>query len=140
MALLSVQRLLVLAGLALVGGIAAIGAIERSEDDGSSLPEPVAAPGGGWYEALAAPRRSPARGGRTACGYRLVPKTTGVGHPVLPCGTRIYVAYGDVEALTQVLARGSAAPRSQFVVTSALARQLGLASTDLIRWRYARAE
>jgi hypothetical protein len=138
--LLSVQRLLVLGGLALVGGIAAIGAIERSEDDANSLPEPVAAPDGGWYEALAVPRRSPARGGRTACGYRLRPRTTGVGHPVLPCGTRIYVAYGDVEALTQVLARGSAAPRSQFVVTSALARQLGLASTDLIRWRYAREE
>jgi hypothetical protein len=140
MILLSVQRLLVLAGLALVGGITAVGAIERSEDDGNSLPEPVAAPGGGWYEALAVPRRSPARGSRTACGYRLMPRTTGVGHPVLPCGTRIYVAYGDVEALTQVLARGSAAPRSQFVVTSALARQLGLASTDLIRWRYARDE
>jgi hypothetical protein len=138
--LLSVQRLLVLAGLALVGAIAAIGAIERSEDDTNSLPEAVAAPDGGWYEALAVPRRSPARGGRTACGYRLRPNTTGVGHPVLPCGTRIYVAYGDVEALTQVLARGSAAPRSQFVVTSALARQLGLASTDLIRWRYARDE
>lgn len=140
MILLLVQRVLVLAGLALVGGIAAVGAIERSEDDGDSLPEAVEAPGGGWYEALAVPRRGAARGDRTACGYKLVPKTTGVGHPVLPCGTRIYVAYGDVEALTQVLARGSAAPRSQFVVTTALARKLGLASTDLIRWRYARAE
>jgi hypothetical protein len=140
MILLLVQRVLVLAGLALVGGIAAVGAIERSEDDGESLPEAVEAPGGGWYEALAVPRRGAATGGRTACGYKLMPKTTGVGHPVLPCGTRIYVAYGDVEALTQVLARGSAAPRSQFVVTTALARKLGLASTDLIRWRYARAE
>jgi hypothetical protein len=140
MMLLSLQRLLVLAGLALVGGLAAIGAIERSEDDEESLPEPVAAPGGGWYEALAVPRRSAGRGGRTTCGYRLTAKTTGVGHPVLPCGTRIYVAYGSVEALTQVLARGSAGRRSQFVVTSALARRLGLASTDLIRWRYARYE
>jgi hypothetical protein len=138
MMLLSLQRLLVLAGVALVGGLAAIGAIERSEDDDGSLPEPVAAPGGGWYEALAVPRRSAATGARTACGYRLTAKTTGVGHPVLPCGTRIYVAYGSVEALTQVLARGSAGRRSQFVVTSALARRLGLASTDLIRWRYAR--
>jgi hypothetical protein len=138
--LLSVQRLLVLAGLALVAGVAAVGAIERSEDDDDSLPEAVAAPDGGWYEALAVPRRGAVRGGRTACGYRLTATTTGVGHPVLPCGTRIYVAYGEVEALTQVLARGSAAPRSQFVVTTALARQLGLASTDLIRWRYAREE
>ena len=123
-----------------MGCLAAIGAIERSEDDGESLPEAVAAPGGGWYEALAVPRRGAATGDRTACGYRLTPRTNGVGHPVLPCGTRIYVAYGSVEALTQVLARGSAAPRSQFVVTSALARRLGLASTDLIRWRYARDE
>jgi hypothetical protein len=48
------------------------------------------------------------------------------------------VAYRSVEALTQVLSRGTAAPRSQFVVTRSLARKLGLASTDLVRWRYAR--
>lgn len=132
------QRLLALAGLALVSGLVAAGAVARAEDDPDSLPESVEAPGGGWYEAVAVPRRSTARSVRTACGYRLTAKTDGVGHPVLPCGTRIYVAYGSVEALTQVLARGSAAPRSQFVVTRSLARKLGLESTDLIRWRYAR--
>jgi hypothetical protein len=134
------QRLLVLAGLALISGLVAVGAVARAEDDPDSMPESVETPGEGWYEAVAVPRRTSARTTRTACGYRLTAKTDGVGHPVLPCGTRIYVAYGSVEALTQVLARGSAAPRSQFVVTRSLARKLGLESTDLIRWRYARDE
>jgi hypothetical protein len=132
------QRLLVLAGLALVAGLVAVGAVDRAEDDPGSLPESVEAPGEGWYESVAVPRRRAASSARTACGYRLTPKTDGVGHPVLPCGTRIYVAYESVEALTQVLARGSTAPRSQFVVTRSLARKLGLETTDLVRWRYAR--
>lgn len=138
MNLLVAQRLLVLGGLALVCGLVSVGAVARAHDDGTSLPESVEAPGDGWYEALAVPRRTAKGAGRTACGYRLTARTDGVGHPVLPCGTRIYVAYGSVEALTQVVARGSAAPKTQFVVTRSLARKLGLASTDLIRWRYAR--
>ena len=137
MILLVTQRLLVLAGLALVCGLVAVGAVARAESDDRSLPEAVEAPGGGWYEAFAVPRRSTTRA-RTACGYRLTERTDGVGHPVLPCGARIYLAYGSVEALTQVVARGSTSSRSQFVVTRALARRLGLQSTDLIRWRYAR--
>lgn len=138
MNLLVAQRVLVLGGLALVCGLVSVGAVARAEDDAGSLPESVEAPGTGWYEALAVPRQTASSAHRTACGYRLTARTDGVGHPVLPCGTRIYLAYGSVEALTQVLARGSTAPRSQFVVTRSLARKLGLASTDLIRWRYAR--
>jgi hypothetical protein len=137
--LLLAQRVLVLGGLALISGLVAVGAIARSENDDGALPEAVEAPGQGWYEALAVPRRSTARV-RTACGFRLTPTTQGVGHPVLPCGTRIYLGHGSVEALTQVLARGSSAPRSQFVVTRALAEKLELQSTDLVRWRYARDE
>jgi hypothetical protein len=137
--LLVTQRLLVLGGLALVCGLVAVGAVARAESDDGSLPEAVEAPGQGWYEAFAVPRRSTVRV-RTACGYRLTAKTDGVGHPVLPCGTRIYLAYRSVEALTQIVARGATAPRSQFVVTRSLARKLGLESTDLIRWRYARDE
>jgi hypothetical protein len=137
--LLVAQRLLVLGGLALVCGLVAVGAVARADSGGGSLPEAVEAPGEGWYEALAVPRRSTATV-RTACGYRLTSTTQGVGHPVLPCGARIYIAHGSVEALTQVLARGSSAPRGQFVVTKALARELDLESTDLVRWRYARDE
>lgn len=139
MSLLVAQRLLVLAGLALVSGLVAVGAVARAESDGGSLPEAVAAPGEGWYEALAVPRRSTVKS-RTACGYLLTSTTQGVGHPVLPCGTRIYFAHGSVEALTQVVARGSSASRGQFVVTNALARKLDLESTDVVRWRYARDE
>jgi hypothetical protein len=136
---LLVQRLLVLAGLALVAGLVAVGAVARAEDDEGSLPEAVEAPGVGWYEAVAVPRGSTSTA-RTACGYRLTARTDGVGHPVLPCGTRIYLSYGSVEALTQVVARGLATPRSQFVVTRSLARKIGLETTDLVRWRYARDE
>lgn len=139
MTLLLAQRVLVLGGLALLCGVVSVGAVARAESEGGALPEAVETPGEGWYEALAVPRRSTATV-RTACGFRLTAETKGVGHPVLPCGTRLYLGYGAVDALTQVVARGSAAPRSQFVVTRALARDLGLESTDLIRWRYARDE
>lgn len=139
MRLLLAQRVLVLGGLALVSGLVAVGAVARAESDDGALPEAVEAPGEGWYEALAVPRRSTATV-RSACGVRLTPTAQGVGHPVLPCGTRIYLRHGSVEALTQVLARGSSAPRSQFVVTQALAEKLELQSTDLVRWRYARDE
>ena len=136
--LVAAQRVLVLGGVALVSALVAMGAVARAEEDDGSLPEAVAAPGVGWYEALAVPRRRAGSGGRTACGYRLTPQTDGVGHPVLPCGTRIYLEHGSVAALTQVLARGLSGPRSQFVVTPSLARKLRLTSRDLVRWRYAR--
>ena len=95
-------------------------------------------PGSGWYRALAAPYPAATSRERTSCGQRLWPKTLGVAHPVLPCGVKLYISYGDKLVLTQVVDRGPGAPGRDFDVTRALAARLGLVGTQQIRWRYAR--
>jgi hypothetical protein len=61
-----------------------------------------------------------------------------VAHPVLPCGTKLFLAYGDQEVLTEVVDRGSGAPGRVFDVTQPLARRLGLSGVQTVRWRFAR--
>ena len=124
--------------LAIVLGLA----VASQRGDGSSgprLPEPVPAPGGGWYHASAAPTgRDLTPGGTTACGQRVMGSTIGVAHPVLPCGVKLYVGHDDTEVLTQVIGRGPEAPNVQFGLTDALARALGVDGRRTVRYRYAR--
>ena len=109
---------------------------ETAENSGR-LPRSVPAADGGWYQALAVARDT--RGGRrqTACGHIVEPATMGVAHPVLPCGAKIFVAYGDVAALTQVVDRGPSRPGRTFELTAALAMELGLEGVQPVRWRFA---
>jgi hypothetical protein len=132
-----VQRLLGLAGVALVGGVIAL-AVTRERSDSNATPLPVAAPapGGGWFEALAVPARAPARPRATACGFRLTTKTRGVAHPVLPCGAQVYLEFGDKRILTRVIGTGSGT-RSEFALTQPLADEIGLHSRQQIKWRFA---
>ena len=134
------QRAVALAGIALLAALAALAlASLRSEEDARTepLPEAVPAPDGGWYRGLAGPQ-DVGDGRRTACGLILTPASKGVAHPVLPCGTKLYIAYGDVSALTQVVSQGPLGTRRQFGLTTALARDLGLRGVRTIRWRFAR--
>ena len=139
-ALAVVQRTFALAAVALLGAVAALATVERRAEEPAppSLPEAVPAPGGGWYEALAAPRLGESAGQRTGCGFVVRPRTAGIAHPVLRCGAKIFVAFGSREVLTQVVSRRTPSG-TQFAVTPALARLLGLQSTDIIRWRFAAA-
>jgi rare lipoprotein A (peptidoglycan hydrolase) len=135
------RRGLALAAVALLGGVLAFAAGSwSSQEGGSSEPaaRPVPVPGSGWYRALAAPYPVSTSRDRTSCGQRLGPQTLGVAHPVLPCGVKLYIAYGDKLVLTQVVDRGPGAPGRDFDVTRALAARLGLVGTQQIRWRYAR--
>ena len=135
------QRELVLAAIALLAAVAALAlAAMRDDASGPRPPASVPAPGGGWYTALAASRGQGFANARTACGHRVGPRSMGVAHPVLPCDTKLFVAYGDKEVLTQVLAVGPAVPGRDFELTRALARELGLQGIQQIRWRYAQAE
>lgn len=132
------QRQLILAGaalLALVAALAVAAAADSSSggDDVASVP----AAGGGWYRALAAPYRLGPDVERTACGQRATPRTLGVAHPVLPCGAKIVLRYGDVQVLTQVIDRGTGVPGREFDLTAALAARIGLAGVEPIRWRFA---
>jgi len=135
------QRQVLLAGVALLAIVAALAVAAvaggDSSPDASDELASVPAPGGGWHRALAAPYRLDPRTKRTACGQRATPKTLGVAHPVLPCGAKVVLRYEDVEVLTQVIDRGTGVPGREFDLTAALARRMGLAGVQPVRWRFA---
>jgi hypothetical protein len=135
-----IQRLLALAGIALLAGVGIFAGRELAARSGEpDLPAAIPAPGGGWYEGLASPGGGAfATDGPTDCGHVLVPGTLGVAHPVLPCDAKLYLRYGDREVLTQVLSHGPRVAGHDFELTPALARALTLQGTAPIEWRYAR--
>jgi len=122
-----------LAGVALVALAVAL-AVAAHDEKKASLPTPA----GQWYTALAAPYTPTTSAKEGACGVVIGPKTMGVGHPVLPCGAKIFVKLGDKEVLTQVVDRGHTVPGRDFDVTIALAKLLDLRGTEPIQWRFAR--
>jgi len=122
-----------LAGVALVALAVAL-AYAAHHTKTAALPTPA----GQWYTALAAPYTPTAAAKKGACGVVIGPKTMGVGHPVLPCGAKLFVKLGDKEVLTQVVDRGHTVPGRDFDVTVALAKLLDLRGTESIQWRFAR--
>ena len=136
------QRLL--AGLAAAVLAAVVGIAVASRDDkptqaASALPHPAISSVTGWYTAQADVRKRPLANRVSACETVLNPKTLGVDHPVLPCGAKIFVAFGGKTVLTTVVDRGPFTPRPDFEVTPALADLLGLTGVQSIRWSFARA-
>jgi rare lipoprotein A len=128
------QRVIALAAVALLAGVVAIAATSAARDDDSQLPARS-----GDYTARAGSSGPAAFGKRTACGGVLRADTEGVAHPVLPCGARIYISFGGMNVLTQVVDRGPYVPGREFDLTDALARRLGLRGVQDIHWSYARA-
>ena len=121
------------ASLAAVAVLAVAIAIYVGHRNGhhSSLPEGA----GPWTTALAAPFAKP---GRTACGVVMRRSTVGVGHPVLPCGVRIYVRFGNRTVLTTVIDRGDVPPGRELNLTPKLAELLGVQGTQAVQWRFTR--
>lgn len=134
------QRQVALVGIALLGATIslALASPRLGDGAGNNLPEAVPAPGGGWYPAFAAAQPESELARRTACGHILEVGSVGVAHPVLPCGAKLWLAYGNRHVLTQVIDRGPTVPGYEFAVTPALAKALGLSGTQRIRWRFAR--
>jgi hypothetical protein len=133
------QRAILLGAVALLGSVVALGVGEQLGGARASrdLPQAVPAPGGGWYRARAGLESPRAYGRPTACGHVLERTTLGVSHPVLICGAKIYIGYGQTVMLTQVIARGPGNAAAQFGLTEALARELGVRRRATIRWRFA---
>jgi hypothetical protein len=132
-------RLLLLAAVALltVVGVLAVAALADSSEARPQAERSIPAPGGGWYETLAAPYRLDTDSRRTVCGFRARATTLGVAHPVLTCGAKLVLSYEDREVLTQVIDRGTGAPGREFELTAPLARALRLSGVQPIRWRFA---
>ena len=93
-------------------------------------------PGAGpWHSALAA-SFSPLDS--TACGVTVGPQTVGVGHPVLPCGVRLYVRFGDRTVLTTVIDRGHVPSGRELNLTPKLAELLRVQGTQRVEWQFTR--
>ena len=132
------QRIVWLAGITLVVGVAAIALGRRDSDGGTTLPAAVTVPGVGYYTARAAPYVPTPSHQRTACGQPFTNETMGVAHPVLPCGVKLYIRFHGQDVLTEVVDRGPDVPGRDFDVTKALADRIGLHGTQTIKWRFAR--
>ena len=136
-----VQRELTLigaAGLAVVVALAIATRQHTVSTDESHLPPPAVSQLSGWYSSLAGVRRRPLASHPSACNTLLDPKTLGVGHPVLPCGTKIYLAYNGKTVLTTVVDRGPLRPGFELELTPALADLVGLTGVQRIRWSFTR--
>jgi hypothetical protein len=137
------QRLLVVLAAALLATVVGLAVAARDDEAAASaravVPRPAVSSVTGWYPALAGVRTRPLAGKVSGCETLLTPKTLGVDHPVLPCGAKIFVAFGGKTVLTTVVDRGPFTPRPDFEVTPALADLLGLKGVQTIRWSFARA-
>jgi hypothetical protein len=132
------QRSVALAAVALLSGLGALALTSGSgEAKQVSGPRPVPTADGGWYTALAGSRGASRDAERTTCRQILTGRSLGVSHPVLPCGAKLFIAYGDSEVLTEVIDSRLKKPGRQFELTEALAQRLGVEGTQQIRWRFA---
>ena len=132
----SAQRVIAVAAgllLATVVGLA-VASHFRDSTPAPKLPARV----GNWYQARAAPLRAELEGTTTACGVELGRQTMGLADPVLPCGAKIYVGYGDEDVLTQVIATVPGPAGTRFGLSPALAQSLGIERPVTVRWSYAR--
>jgi hypothetical protein len=135
-----VQRTVALAAVALLASVAAL-ALSRETRGDDARPgdaQPVTVAETGWYTALAGSRGAPTDAERTTCQRILTNRSLGVTHAVLPCGAKIYIAYGGTEVLTEVIDNRMRRQGRQFELTEALAQRLGIDGTQRIRWRFAR--
>jgi hypothetical protein len=134
------QRVLALTGAGLLAGVLAIAVAQQyaGRARASGL-RPAVGEGASWSGAVAGVARDyTGRGKRSSCGWMLLPETLGVVHPVLPCGTKLFVELGGRRVYTQVVDRGPVPSREDFDLTAALADRLGLAGTRSVRWAFAR--
>ncbi len=129
------QRQIVLAAVAVLSVAAAL-ALAAVLGDASDQSRPAPREGSDWYTALAAPYTFEDGAAKTACGIAVTKRTMGVAHPVLPCGAKITLSFGDAEVLTQVIDRGAGIPGREFDVAAPLAERIGLDGVRPIRWRF----
>ena len=131
------QRLVLLGAVALLASVSAVAVIEqRSADPGAAALTSAPAPAG-WNTAFAGSRGVSGDAQRTTCGQVLAPESLGATHPVLPCGAKVMLRYGDSQVLTEVIDNALVEPGRQLEVTEALAGMLGLDGTVELEWRFA---
>jgi hypothetical protein len=126
-----------LAAVALLGGVVALAVGERRSADANPAAFTSAAAPGGWNRAFAGSRGQVGDAQRTTCGQLLTDRSLGVTHPVLPCGAKIVVRYHGTQVLTEVIDNELVEAGRQLEVTDGLADLLGLEGTEEVDWRFA---
>lgn len=126
------------AALAAGALLATLGVLALGTRDEQPL-EPLPTPGVGvqWQRAVVGVLVPEAYAHETSCGVKLDSGTTGVAHPVLPCGVDLVLARGKKEIRTEVIERGPVSGGRDFDLTRALADELGVTGPQAIRWRFA---
>lgn len=130
------QRALALGGAALLAGVFALALSDRGSGRTTSTVQPADGPGAGWLTVSAGVAGGDGRR-RSSCGWLLDRNTLGIVHPVLPCGAKLFVSYGNTRALTRVVDRGPVPEGRAFDLTSALAQRLGVEGVRDVRWTFA---
>ena len=131
------ERLVLLLAAALLAGLGAATFVHRTHKARAAAVSATAAPGGGWFDALAASRGPAGDAERTTCGLILTSSSLGVTQPVLPCGAKIVLRFGGRTYFTEVIDNRLKAAGREFEVTDALAGLIGLDGTQRIEWRFA---
>jgi hypothetical protein len=131
------QRLVLLAGVALVAAVSALAIIEQRSPNPDAAALTSAPAPAGWNTAFAGSRGASGDAQRTTCGQVLAKESLGVTHPVLPCGAKVVLRYRDTQVLTEVIDNALVEPGRQLEVTEALAGMLGLDGTVELEWRFA---
>ena len=133
------ERVVLLAAVALLGGIVALAVGEQRAENAASALTGAPAPGG-WNQAFTGSRGPAGDAQRTTCGQVLATRSLGVTHPVLPCGTKLVLRSGGVLVLSEVIDNVLVEPGRQLEVTERLAGMLGIEGTEPIEWRFATAD
>ncbi len=76
-------------------------------------------------------------GNSTACGQTLRPRTLGVAHRNLPCGTAVKFVYRGRALVTQVIDRGPYAKGRAWDLTAAASEALGFEGVGMLRYAVA---
>ena len=121
----------------MLAGLVAVAIVSQRDATAASNPGEVATGPAGWYVALGAPRPPAGDAEKTSCDLILTAKSLGVSHPVLPCGAKLLIKYGDTTVLTEVIDNNLTSSGRQLELTDALAKLIGLDGTQELRWRYA---
>ncbi|HEX5929613.1 MAG TPA: septal ring lytic transglycosylase RlpA family protein [Solirubrobacterales bacterium] len=76
-------------------------------------------------------------GNSTACGQTLRPRTLGVAHRSLPCGTAVKFVYRGRALVTQVIDRGPFTKGRAWDLTAAASEALGFEGVGMVRYAVA---
>ncbi|HXR31257.1 MAG TPA: septal ring lytic transglycosylase RlpA family protein [Solirubrobacterales bacterium] len=76
-------------------------------------------------------------GNSTACGQTLLPRTVGVAHRTLPCGTAVKLVYEGRSLITRVIDRGPYTAGNAFDLTNGARRALDFEGVDQVRYAVA---